>query len=121
MRIFLLDNYDSFTYNLVHYLAELGAEVEVERNDALGVEDVRAKKPHGIVISPGPGTPEESGITLPLIEKLSGEIPILGARRSAAGSFAISRCTARPARSSTPGKACSRISRAPSTPRAITR
>jgi anthranilate synthase component 2 len=78
MNILLLDNYDSFTYNLVHYLAELGAKVEVVRNDALTVDEVLAKKPTGIVISPGPGTPEDSGICLELVKRASGVIPIFG-------------------------------------------
>ena len=77
-NIILLDNYDSFTYNLVHYLGELGAEVEVIRNDAISAEALIAKKPHGIVISPGPGAPKESGICLELIKKASGKIPIFG-------------------------------------------
>ena len=78
MNIFLLDNYDSFTYNLVHYIGELGAQVEVVRNDQISVADVLAKKPSGIVISPGPGAPAESGICLELIKAASGKIPILG-------------------------------------------
>src|SRR5580704_16534263 len=78
MKILLLDNYDSFTYNLLHYLAELGAEVAVVRNDAMSVEQVMAAKPNGIVISPGPGTPDESGICLPLVKAASGNIPLLG-------------------------------------------
>jgi len=78
MKIILLDNYDSFTYNLVHYLGELGADVEVIRNDAISVEDLMAKKPAGIVISPGPGAPKDSGITVDLIKKASGIIPIFG-------------------------------------------
>ena len=78
MNIILLDNYDSFTYNLVHYLGELGAQVEVVRNDAAYVEDIIAKRPDGIVISPGPGAPAESGICLELIKKASGIIPIFG-------------------------------------------
>ncbi len=78
MNIILLDNYDSFTYNLVHYLGELGAQVEVIRNDAITAEALVAKKPHGIVISPGPGTPQESGICLDLIKQASGTIPIFG-------------------------------------------
>jgi anthranilate synthase component II len=76
--IFVLDNYDSFTYNLVQYLGELGAEVQVARNDALTVEDVMALDPDGLVISPGPGNPDGAGITLPLIERLHASIPILG-------------------------------------------
>jgi anthranilate synthase component 2 len=78
MNILLLDNYDSFTYNLVHYLAELGAQVQVHRNDQISVEAVLALKPHGIVISPGPGTPQESGICLPLIREATGKIPLFG-------------------------------------------
>ncbi|MDX2074079.1 MAG: aminodeoxychorismate/anthranilate synthase component II [Alphaproteobacteria bacterium] len=77
-RIILLDNYDSFTYNLVHYLGELGAQVEVIRNDAISADALIEKKPGGIVISPGPGAPQESGICLELIKKASGEIPIFG-------------------------------------------
>lgn len=66
--ILLLDNYDSFTYNLVHYLQECGAEVRVDRNDALTVPEIMALKPEGIVISPGPGTPDHSGVCLKLLE-----------------------------------------------------
>lgn len=76
--ILLLDNYDSFTYNLLHYFSELGCEVIVKRNDVIRVADVMAMKPRGIVISPGPGTPEESGICLELITKAAGKIPLLG-------------------------------------------
>ena len=78
MKITLLDNYDSFTYNLVHYLGELGAEVKVVRNDAMSVDALMAENPAGIVISPGPGAPKESGICLELIKKASGKIPIFG-------------------------------------------
>ena len=63
--LFVLDNYDSFTYNLVQYLGELGADMDVERNDALGVADVLARRPRGILISPGPGSPGEAGTILP--------------------------------------------------------
>jgi len=76
--IFVLDNYDSFTYNLVQYLGELGADVRVARNDTLTVEDVMAMDPDGIVISPGPGHPTQAGITLTLIERLCASTPILG-------------------------------------------
>jgi anthranilate synthase/aminodeoxychorismate synthase-like glutamine amidotransferase len=76
--IFMLDNYDSFTYNLVQYLGELGAEVEVRRNDEVTVADVAALRPSHIVLSPGPCTPNEAGITLGLIERFAGEVPILG-------------------------------------------
>ena len=78
MKITLLDNYDSFTYNLVHYLGELGAEVKVVRNDVMSADAVMAENPAGIVISPGPGAPKESGICLELIKKASGKIPIFG-------------------------------------------
>jgi anthranilate synthase component 2 len=73
----LIDNYDSFTYNLWHYLGELGAEVVVKRNDALSVSDALALKPQGIVISPGPSDPDHAGICLELIAK-AGRMPILG-------------------------------------------
>ena len=76
--LLMIDNYDSFTYNLVQYLGELGAEVEVRRNDALSVGDVAAMKPAGVVISPGPCTPNEAGICVELVQKLGGRIPILG-------------------------------------------
>ena len=76
--IILIDNYDSFTYNLFHYLGELGQEVIVHRNDTVTVADVAAMKPTSIVISPGPCTPNEAGICLELVEKLAGKIPILG-------------------------------------------
>lgn len=76
--ILLIDNYDSFTYNLAHYLQELGVEVEVRRNDALGVDDILAASPQAIVLSPGPCTPNEAGICLDLISKAGGRIPILG-------------------------------------------
>ena len=77
-RLLMIDNYDSFTYNLVQYLAELGADVEVRRNDAVGLDDVQARAPDGIVISPGPCTPREAGISVPLIQRFAGQIPILG-------------------------------------------
>lgn len=76
--ILLIDNYDSFTYNLVHYLGELGARVEVYRNDALTAEDALAKRPRGIVLSPGPCDPDRAGICLDLIEKAGGDVPIFG-------------------------------------------
>ncbi|MBT7770011.1 MAG: aminodeoxychorismate/anthranilate synthase component II, partial [Rhodospirillales bacterium] len=74
----LIDNYDSFTYNLRHYLGELGAEVEVRRNDALGVDEALALAPQGIVISPGPCDPDRAGICLELTAKAAGRMPILG-------------------------------------------
>ena len=76
--LLVLDNYDSFTYNLVQYLGELGAEIEVYRNDVLTVDEVLAKKPSHILISPGPGRPENAGITEDLIRSLKGAIPLLG-------------------------------------------
>jgi len=76
--VFVLDNYDSFTYNLVQYLGELGAEVQVRRNDEITVEAVREAAPGRIVISPGPGRPEHAGITMDLIRALGGQVPILG-------------------------------------------
>ena len=76
--LLMIDNYDSFTYNLVQYLQELGEEVRVERNDALTVEQVAALAPARIVISPGPCTPDEAGISVALIERLGPRIPILG-------------------------------------------
>ena len=76
--ILMIDNYDSFTYNLVQYLGELGAEVEVVRNDAISVDDIRHMKPEGIVISPGPCTPDEAGICVELVQALGAYIPMLG-------------------------------------------
>ena len=77
-RVLMVDNYDSFTYNLVQYLGELGAEVDVRRNDAITLDEVAALRPDGVVISPGPCTPREAGISVPLIGRFAGEIPILG-------------------------------------------
>jgi anthranilate synthase component 2 len=76
--VFVLDNYDSFTYNLVQYLGELGAEVEVRRNDQVSVADVEAMKPERIVISPGPCTPQDAGISVDLIRHFAGKVPVLG-------------------------------------------
>jgi len=76
--ILMIDNYDSFTYNLVQYLGELGAEVKTVRNDAVTVDDIRQMKPEGIVISPGPCTPNEAGISVQLVEELGKFVPILG-------------------------------------------
>ena len=76
--ILVIDNYDSVTFNLVQALQSLGAEVEVHRNDEIGVEDVQAMKPEAVVLSPGPCTPAEAGISVPLIRALSGTVPILG-------------------------------------------
>jgi anthranilate synthase/aminodeoxychorismate synthase-like glutamine amidotransferase len=76
--ILLLDNYDSFTYNLAQYLGELGCRVEVHRNDKISVEHIAQRKPERIVISPGPCTPQEAGVSVELVQKLAGKIPILG-------------------------------------------
>ena len=76
--LLMIDNYDSFTYNLVQYLGELGEEVKVARNDEISLEDVVAMAPQRIVLSPGPCTPNEAGITLEIIGRLAGRIPILG-------------------------------------------
>ncbi len=74
----MIDNYDSFTYNLVQYLGELGADVEVHRNDEIDIAGIEALSPEGIVISPGPCTPDEAGISLDVVRMLGGRIPILG-------------------------------------------
>jgi anthranilate synthase/aminodeoxychorismate synthase-like glutamine amidotransferase len=76
--ILLLDNYDSFTYNLAQYLGELGCNVEVHRNDKISVEHIAHRKPEAIIISPGPRTPQEAGISVELVQKLAGKFPILG-------------------------------------------
>lgn len=76
--IVMIDNYDSFTYNLVQYMQMLGADVKVIRNDAVSVEEIVAWNPAGIVISPGPGGPESAGISVSLVQNCSGDIPILG-------------------------------------------
>jgi anthranilate synthase component II len=76
--LILIDNYDSFTYNLVHFLGELGAPCEVIRNDKITADEVLAKKPQAIVLSPGPCTPNEAGICLDLIAKAGGKVPLLG-------------------------------------------
>jgi len=76
--IFVIDNYDSFTYNLVQYLKMLGAKTTVARNDAVTLEELEKQSPAGVVISPGPGRPETAGISLPLVRHFSGRFPILG-------------------------------------------
>jgi anthranilate synthase/aminodeoxychorismate synthase-like glutamine amidotransferase len=76
--VFVLDNYDSFTYNLVQYLGELGSEVKVRRNDQVTVAEIEAMRPERIVISPGPCTPHEAGISIELIRHFAGKVPILG-------------------------------------------
>jgi anthranilate synthase/aminodeoxychorismate synthase-like glutamine amidotransferase len=78
MNVLLIDNYDSFTYNLAQYLGELGAYVAVERNDAIGVDAIDARGPDAIVISPGPCTPNEAGISMDVVRRFAGQIPILG-------------------------------------------
>jgi len=78
LRILLLDNYDSFTYNLYQYLCQLGAEVEVVRNDEISVEEIESRVLDGIVISPGPSRPENAGISLEVIRRFGPEVPILG-------------------------------------------
>ncbi len=78
VRLVMIDNYDSFTYNIVQYLGELGAEVIVKRNDAIDVAGVRALRPGAVVISPGPCTPAEAGISLRILREMAGEVPILG-------------------------------------------
>ncbi|HET7826398.1 MAG TPA: aminodeoxychorismate/anthranilate synthase component II [Anaeromyxobacter sp.] len=77
-RLLLVDNYDSFTFNLVQYLGELGARVDVFRNDAIDVAGIRARRPDGLVLSPGPCTPDEAGVTLRAVRELAGALPILG-------------------------------------------
>jgi anthranilate synthase/aminodeoxychorismate synthase-like glutamine amidotransferase len=76
--VFVLDNYDSFTYNLVQYLGELGAEVEVRRNDQVSVSEVEAMGPERILLSPGPCTPQEAGISIDLVRHFAGKVPVLG-------------------------------------------
>ncbi len=78
MRLLVIDNFDSFTYNLVQFLGELGAELQVFRNNAVTLPEIADLKPDGIVISPGPGTPDNAGISMPLIKEFSGVFPILG-------------------------------------------
>jgi len=76
--ILMIDNYDSFTYNLVQYLGELGADISVYRNDAITVEQIEGLEPDGIVISPGPCTPDRAGISVEVVKRLAGRVPILG-------------------------------------------
>src|ERR1700733_14981627 len=76
--VFVLDNYDSFTYNLVQYLGELVAQVEVRRNDQVTIAEVEAMQPERIVISPGPCTPQDAGISIDLIRHFAGKVPVLG-------------------------------------------
>lgn len=116
--ILLIDNYDSFTRNLYQYFCELGAEVVVRRNDEIALDDIDALAPQKIVISPGPCTPSESGISLAVIQHYAGKLPILGVctghqeplRRSLAPPLSVPRksCMAKPHRSHTPVPAHSR-------------
>ena len=76
--LLVIDNYDSFTFNLVQYLGELGADLEVQRNDQVTVKEIEKMGPERIVLSPGPCTPKEAGICVPLVKKLAGKFPILG-------------------------------------------
>ena len=78
MKVLLIDNYDSFTYNLAQYLGELGADVAVERNDAISLDAIATRGPGAIVISPGPCTPNEAGISMDVIDRFAGKIPMLG-------------------------------------------
>ena len=78
LKIFLIDNYDSFVYNLYQYLGELGCEISVFRNDRFSLQDLNAVRPDCIVISPGPGGPQDAGLSVPVIKEFSGKIPILG-------------------------------------------
>ncbi len=76
--LLMIDNYDSFTYNLVQYLGELGADVVVHRNDAIGLDDIERLAPERIVLSPGPCTPNEAGVSLAVVERFAGRVPLLG-------------------------------------------
>src|SRR5256885_6946336 len=76
--LLVIDNYDSFTYNLVQYLGELGETIEVRRNDEVSLDEIASMQPKRIVISPGPGTPNDAGISMKVIEKFAGKLPILG-------------------------------------------
>lgn len=78
MKVAMIDNYDSFTFNLVHYILHAGAKVKVFRNDKVSIDDLKALNPGAIVISPGPGRPEDAGISLDVVSHFSGSVPILG-------------------------------------------
>jgi anthranilate synthase/aminodeoxychorismate synthase-like glutamine amidotransferase len=78
VRVLMIDNYDSFTYNLVDYIATAGAEVRVERNDAIGVEEAEAWQPTHVVVSPGPGTPAQAGVAREVVARFAGRVPVLG-------------------------------------------
>jgi para-aminobenzoate synthetase component 2 len=93
-KVLVVDNYDSFVFNLVQYLAQLGADVEVKRNDTFSVDDPILDAVDGVLLSPGPGRPEDAGICVELIRTIGPRTPIFGV------------CTARPARSSTAASVC---------------
>src|ERR1700741_466827 len=76
--LLILDNYDSFTYNLAQYLGQMGQQLEVRRNDQITLDEIEAMRPERIVVSPGPCTPKEAGVSVPLIQRFAGKIPILG-------------------------------------------
>ncbi|HEY5935832.1 MAG TPA: aminodeoxychorismate/anthranilate synthase component II, partial [Kofleriaceae bacterium] len=78
MKLLLIDNYDSFTWNLAQYFGELGADVQVERNDAITVDSIAERAPEAIVISPGPCTPNEAGISMDVVRRYAGQVPLLG-------------------------------------------
>ena len=115
-RVLVVDNYDSFTFNLVQYLGELGARVEVFRNDAIDVAGIRRRRPRGVLLSPGPCTPDQAGITLEVIRALAGEVPLLGVclghqaiGQAFGGGWCATRAssTGRRARCATGARACS--------------
>ena len=114
--LLMLDNYDSFTYNVVQYLGELGADVKVVRNDELSVAEIEALNPERIVVSPGPCTPNEAGVSLELIRHFAGKLPILGVclGHQSIGQPSVAMwcapvrpCTARPVRCFTMIRVCS--------------
>jgi anthranilate synthase/aminodeoxychorismate synthase-like glutamine amidotransferase len=79
MRLLMIDNYDSFTYNLVQYLGELGARVDVHRNDAMGIDELLGMQPAGVVVSPGPGTPEQAGVSIEVVKRFGEQgVPVFG-------------------------------------------
>ena len=104
-RLLVIDNYDSFTYNLVQYLGELGGVLDVRRNDAITLDEVAALRPDGVVISPGPCTPREAGISVPLIERFAGTFPILGVCLGHQAIGDVLPCMIRPARTMAAPKA----------------
>ena len=130
-HVILIDNYDSFTWNLYHFLGDLGAETVVHRNDKISVGQVMSARPEAIVISPGPGVPSQAGIIIDLIKEASGKIPVFGVCLGLAGhwrGFWRRRCACadpdawQALQGSSPAiSACSRACRRTSTPRAIIR